>query len=356
MKGDAGVLGTELLCATQIRKEFAPKSVAERLWIIGTGRTRRSALEATWSNLSQPLRAVDRVDLSVDQAEIVGLVGESGSGKTTLARTLACLTPASGGSIVFEGEEISSLSRREMRPKRTRLRMMSQSPSASLNPHLTVKDALIEAVGSQLHLPRPERLSKARELLEMVQLGPEVLGSLPSELSGGQQRRVAIARALVGNPSLIIMDEPVAALDTSIQAQIVRLIQELNARERAAFLVISHNLAMVRYIATRLVVMYQGRVVEEGGSADLASRASHPYTVDLMRSATYELGCLTARQQVVHTVSSVGCAYRETCMTYCDLDSATRTRCESLEPSLFALDVSEGAGHRVACHAADTSG
>jgi oligopeptide transport system ATP-binding protein len=344
----------ELLAATDIRKHFAPKSVGERLWSMATARARGDAGRPTWRSLGEPVKAVDGVHIRVGRGEIVGLVGESGSGKTTLARVLACLTPASGGSVVFEGETISSLSREEMRSRRLRLRMMSQSPAASLNPYMTVQATLCEAVGRQLSLPRSERVSKARELLAMVKLGPDALGRYPSELSGGQQRRVAIARALVGDPSLVIMDEPVAALDASIQAQIARLIQDLNETRTTAFLVISHNLAMVRYLATRLVVMYRGCVVEEGRSDELAKRAVHPYTADLMHAADYDLGALALLESGSRQPepSMVGCPYRHSCAAYPDLDVDTRKRCEVAEPALMARPHAHGADHRAACHMA----
>lgn len=214
-----------------------------------------------WAESRQVVHALDDVSLSIKSGEIVGLVGRSGSGKTTLARLLLRLLPLTEGRIWFDGKEVTNLNQAEMRPHRKKIRMMFQSPAAALNPMLTIRQILTEAIHTQTGLPRKAWDSELRKLLPMVKLPSNVLEQYPGDLSGGLQRRVSIARTLVGNPKLIIADEPVAALDTSIQAQIVTLIKQINQTQGVAFLLISHDLAMVRYVSNRFLFMNRGRLV-----------------------------------------------------------------------------------------------
>ncbi|MBT3271437.1 ABC transporter ATP-binding protein [Candidatus Poribacteria bacterium] len=344
----------DILTGMQLSKHFPPKGVGERAWITLTERAAHGkSHRARWRALGEPSRAVDGVDVNIRPGEILGLVGESGSGKTTLARVLACLSPPTEGRVRFEGELVSALSPADMRARRSRLRMMFQSPAASLNPYLTVRHALYEAIGRQLQLPASERETRARDLLAMAQLDAAALDRYPSELSGGQQRRVGIARALVGNPSLVIADEPVAALDASIQAQIVRLIQKLNQENHISFLVISHNLAIVRYLATRMLVMFQGRVVEEGDATTLANAALHPYTVELMRAANYNLPAAGVPPEAFRVVPAhqVGCAYQHRCALYPTLGTRIQELCRHTRPALTAVVTARDGCQNVSCHA-----
>jgi len=228
------------------------------------------------------LKAVDGVDFALERGSCLGLVGESGCGKSTVARTLLGLHPATAGSIRLDGAELVGLSPREWLPHRRRIQMIFQDPYASLDPRQTVASILTEPARIHgLGKPRDRRLAALR-LLEVVGLNPRHVNRYPHEFSGGQRQRIGIARALALEPDVLICDEPVSALDVSIQAQIINLLAELKEQFELAYLFIAHDLAVVRHICDRVAVMYLGRVVEEAERETLFTDPRHPYTQALL--------------------------------------------------------------------------
>jgi oligopeptide/dipeptide ABC transporter ATP-binding protein len=292
------------------------------------------------------LRAVDGVDLEVFPGETVGLVGESGCGKSTIARLLMRLEEPTAGRITFDGQDISHATQSAIRPLRRRMQMIFQDPYASLNPRMTVGDILAGPL--RLHgLARGATEARARvgELLNLVGLPPEAAARFPHEFSGGQRQRVSIARALAVEPVFVVGDEPISALDVNIQAQIINLMIGLQERLNLTYLFIAHDLAVVRHISDRIVVLYLGRVVETAPAAELFRRPLHPYTASLI-SAVPTLDATGARRRIVLSgeVPSPlnppsGCHFRTRC-------PAATPRCAAEMPLLADM----APGHRVACH------
>jgi oligopeptide/dipeptide ABC transporter ATP-binding protein len=228
------------------------------------------------------VKAVDGVDLVVRAGETLGLVGESGCGKTTLGRLVACLDEPTEGSIAFEGAQIVGLNDRAMRAVRRSIQIIFQNPFASLNPRMAVGDILEEPLIIHGLGDRRARQRRVGQLLDMVGLRAEAIDRYPHEFSGGQRQRIGIARALALNPKLIVCDEPVSALDVSIQAQIVNLLQDLQRELKLSYIFISHDLRVVEHISDRVAVMYLGRIVETASGAELYRRTYHPYTEALL--------------------------------------------------------------------------
>jgi oligopeptide transport system ATP-binding protein len=230
------------------------------------------------------VRAVDDVSLTVGRGETVGLVGESGSGKSTLCRTVLQLLAPTSGSVRFEGEEIAGLSRRRMRPLRRQMQMIFQDPYASLNPRKRVG----QIVGDPLKLQGVASGGKLRtqvhELLERVGLSPEHYNRFPHEFSGGQRQRIGIARAISLKPKLIVADEPVSALDVSIQAQIINLLDDLQDELGLTYLFVAHDIGVVRHISDRIAVMHNGKIVETGSADQVCEQPADPYTKELLVS------------------------------------------------------------------------
>ncbi|MGX9687145.1 ABC transporter ATP-binding protein [Deinococcus wulumuqiensis] len=231
------------------------------------------------------VKAVNDVTFTVGKGEVVGLIGESGSGKTTAGRALLRLIEPTGGQVIFDGTDITRLSKPQMRDYRRQMQIIFQDPFASLNPRMTVSDIIGEAMQIHNLHPGKQRINRIAELLQRVGLRPEHMGRYPHEFSGGQRQRIGIARALAVDPSFIVADEPVSALDVSIQAQVVNLIQDLQEELGLTVLFIAHDLHVVEYICDRMIVMYLGRIMEIAPSRELNRNPKHPYTEALLSAS-----------------------------------------------------------------------
>jgi oligopeptide transport system ATP-binding protein len=228
------------------------------------------------------VKAVDGVSLTLKRGEILGLVGESGCGKSTLGRTILQLIPPTEGSVILAGKNLASLRGNVLRLARADFQMIFQDPYATLNPRITVFDTLAEALQAHKAIPRGELPTRVADLMKKVGLSPRYVRKYPHEFSGGQRQRIAIARALAVEPKLIIADEPVSALDVSIQAQIINLLAQLSREMQLTLIFISHDLSVVKHISDRIAVMYLGKIVELGPAAEVFERPLHPYTKALV--------------------------------------------------------------------------
>ena len=224
------------------------------------------------------VKAVDGITLDIERGEVLGLVGESGSGKSTLARTIMQLVPTTAGTVILEGRNLTAASAAEIKTARRDLQMVFQDPFASLNPRMTVFAALAEPLIVHGVVPAAKVPARVAELMEQVGLAPRFMQKYPHEFSGGQRQRIAIARALALEPKVIIADEPVSALDVSIQAQILNLLAGLVRQMNLTMIFIAHDLSVVKHISDRIAVMYQGKIVELGPALDIMERPQHPYT------------------------------------------------------------------------------
>ncbi|WP_213290719.1 ABC transporter ATP-binding protein [Bradyrhizobium sp. sGM-13] len=248
--------------------------------------TKHYQLDRGFLRKSGPLvRAVEDVSFSVETGETLCIVGESGCGKSTVARLLMRIVEPTGGRVLVDGADITSLKRHELRPYRRRMQMVFQDPYSSLNPRLTAGQIITEPVENFEHLNRAERRALAADLLQKVGMSPEMMHRLPSEFSGGQRQRLGIARALALQPPLIIADEAVSALDVSVQAQILNLLMDLQQQLGIAFVFISHDLSVVEHIGHRVAVMYLGRIVELAPSEAFFAKPVHPYAEALIAAA-----------------------------------------------------------------------
>ncbi len=294
------------------------------------------------------VKAVDGVSFDVRRGETLGLVGESGCGKSTTGLAVLKMLDITSGQVVFEGEDISGYDRARMRPIRRRMQMVYQDPFGSLNPRMKVAELVGEPL--QVHGMAGDRgayRARVASLLDMVGLLPDMADRYPHEFSGGQRQRIGIARALALEPSLIICDEPVSALDVSIQAQVVNLFQELQERLGLTYIFIAHDLAVVRHISHRIAVMYLGRIVEIASRYDLYARPLHPYTEALLAAIPIpdpEIEAKRPQQIITGEVPSAmrpppGCRFHTRCPRAMDV-------CRTVDPPLKQMDD----GRAVACH------
>lgn len=296
------------------------------------------------------VRAVDGVDFEICRGETLGLVGESGSGKSTTGRVVLQLDKATSGSVVYQGEELTSVTSGRLRQLRQQMQMIFQDPHASLNPRMTVASIVGEPLVENSTMGRDERRTRIDELLTLVGLDPGHANRYPHEFSGGQRQRIGIARAIALNPEFIVCDEPIAALDVSIQAQIVNLLKDLQRQLGLTYLFISHDLSMVRHIADRVAVMYLGHIVELAPVEELYENPRHPYTGALYSAVPLPDPVLEAGRQRVVLEGDIpspsnpppGCVFSTRCPIATD-------RCSTEEPVWRDL----GQGHWVACHYAD---
>lgn len=300
-----------------------------------------------FSKVKGTVKAVDGVDLAIYPGQTVGLVGESGCGKTTAGRTILKLYEPTGGKIYFEGQDITSFTPKQMKPLRSKMQMIFQDPFASLNPRHTVGTLIGATFEVQGITPEGGVEREVRRLMERVGLNPEHINRYPHEFSGGQRQRIGVARAIALKPKLIVADEPVSALDVSIQAQVVNLLEDLQDEFQMAYIFVAHDLSVVQHISDRVIVMYLGKVMEEADKTDLFTHPRHPYTKALLSAVPVPDPIKgRSRERIIlqgDLPSPVnppsGCVFNTRCWKATD-------KCRTEVPQLLQI----GNNHRLACH------
>jgi oligopeptide transport system ATP-binding protein len=298
------------------------------------------------------VHAVDGVSFDLYPGETLGVVGESGCGKSTLAQVLMRLEPPTSGTVTFDGEDLFAKSGSALKAWRRDMQIVLQDPYTSLNPRKTVGDIVGEPF--EIHpevAPKGDRLRKVQELLEVVGLNPEHIRRYPHQFSGGQRQRIGIARALALRPRVIVCDEPVSALDVSIQAQVMNLLGELQTEFGLSYIFIAHDLGVVRHLSDRVAVMYLGKIVESGASEEIYGRATHPYTQALLSSVPVPDPSMRGKREIIRLTGDVpspaappsGCRFRTRCPKAADI-------CAEQEPPLVSGRASD---HPSACHFAE---
>jgi len=296
------------------------------------------------------VKAVDGVSLTIARGETVGLVGESGCGKSTVGRAMLRLYEPTGGRVLFEGTDVTHLRESELRPLRRRMQMVFQDPFASLNPRHSIGRTIGEPLRVHGISSRREATTRVREILEVVGLPADAANRFPHEFSGGQRQRVGLARALALNPSLLVCDEPVSALDVSIQAQIVNLLEQLQSEFGLTYLFIAHDLAVVRHISDRIAVMYLGKIVEVAPADDLYENPLHPYTLTLLSAIPIPDPAIERTRRPIRVQGDLPSPANPptACRFHTRCPFVQETRCRDEEPLLRVVD-----GHQVACHFAE---
>ena len=290
------------------------------------------------------VKAVDNITLDIHEGEIVGLVGESGSGKTTLARVILNLTKSTGGTIEINGVDLADASKEDIKKIRSEVAVVFQDPASNLNPRQTVESSIMRPM--VIHgIPKAEAKKKAAEVLEMVKMDKRYLDSYPHQLSGGQLQRIAIARALALNPRVMILDEPTSALDVSVQAQILNLLLDLQEELNLTYLVITHDLNVIKYISDCIAVMYLGKLVECGPTAEISENAKHPYTKGLLDASPILDPRLRDREKEVMKGDPGSLINMGKGCRFCDRCKYATDECREREPE--TRFISEG--HQVAC-------
>ena len=293
------------------------------------------------------VKAVDGISFDIKERETLGLVGESGCGKSTAGRVILQLLQATAGKVFFKEQELTAISKRELRKQRPQMQMIFQDPQDSLNPRMTVGSIISEPLLEHQNLHAKQRQERVEYLLKSVGLDPNVTNRYPHEFSGGQRQRIGIARALALSPDFIVCDEPIAALDVSIQAQVINLLEDLQEEFGLTYLFISHDLSMIRHIADRVAVMYLGRIVEIASSQELYSRPTHPYTKALLSAVPLHDPVLERKRRRTILSGDVpspadppaGCHFSTRC-------PAAEDNCFKIAPEWKEISSS----HRVACH------